>query len=210
MSSVGGTSREAGAGEGGLGPIDVQMSISPAHGCGCVSRGENRTSVRQSFCLGRGGSRVCQMVSSLNGRSEYQTHEPSRACPCYIFTIHDCIANFVETRDGRMVYAVTFADRSDLAPIVHELRDAGATVSVERILTTGEEADDPPVLTEKQREALACAIETGYYGRPRGATLDDLAEELGITSSAVSQRLNAVNRRLIKKYCQQFEPTRLQ
>lgn len=209
MSSVGGTSEEASAGEDGLEPIDVQMSISPVDGCGCVSRGENRTAVRQSFCLGRGESRVCQMVSTGDGGSEYQTHEPSRACPCYVFTTHDCIANFVEIRDGRMVYSVTFADRSDLAPIVQQLRDTGATVSVERILTTGGEGDDQPVLTEKQREALACAVETGYYGRPRGATLDDLADELGITSSAVSQRLNAVNRRLIKKYCQQFEPTRL-
>jgi predicted DNA binding protein len=56
---------------------------------------------------------------------------------------------------------------------------------------------DLGVLTAKQREALELALERGYYERPRDATLSDLAELLGITKSAVSQRLRSAESKLV-------------
>lgn len=53
-------------------------------------------------------------------------------------------------------------------------------------------------LSEKQREVVELAIEAGYYDEPRQATLSDLAEMLGVSPSAVSQRLNAVEHKLIR------------
>lgn len=50
----------------------------------------------------------------------------------------------------------------------------------------GEAAVD---LTDAQREALAVALEAGYFDVPRGIDLVGLAEELGVSDSAVSQRL---------------------
>lgn len=52
-------------------------------------------------------------------------------------------------------------------------------------------------LTEKQREAVELAVEEGYYDRPRDVSLGDLAERLDITRSALSQRLNAVESKLV-------------
>lgn len=44
-------------------------------------------------------------------------------------------------------------------------------------------------LTEPQREALALAVRMGYYDIPRGCTTVALAEELGISDQAVTERL---------------------
>jgi len=52
-------------------------------------------------------------------------------------------------------------------------------------------------ITEKQWEAATLAVEMGYYQMPKEATLDDLADELGVSKSAVSQRLGNLERSLV-------------
>jgi len=52
-------------------------------------------------------------------------------------------------------------------------------------------------VTDKQLEATTLAVENGYYEQPREADLTDIAATIGITPSAVSQRLNAVERKLM-------------
>ena len=47
----------------------------------------------------------------------------------------------------------------------------------------------PNVLTDEQREALQTALEEGYFAVPREITLVELADQLGISDSAVSQRI---------------------
>lgn len=45
------------------------------------------------------------------------------------------------------------------------------------------------VLTAEQRDAILRAVEAGYFDVPRRTTLVELADDLGISDSAVSQRL---------------------
>lgn len=54
-------------------------------------------------------------------------------------------------------------------------------------------------LTDKQREALVRAVDAGYYDTPRQAALDDLCDELGISKSAVSQRLRKAESTIVKQ-----------
>ncbi len=44
-------------------------------------------------------------------------------------------------------------------------------------------------LSEPQREALMLAVRMGYYDIPRGCTTAELADELGISDQAVTERL---------------------
>lgn len=53
-------------------------------------------------------------------------------------------------------------------------------------------------LTDKQREAIRTAEEMGYYDTPRRVSLSDLASQIGVSTSALSQRLNAVEAKLIE------------
>ena len=52
-------------------------------------------------------------------------------------------------------------------------------------------------LTEAQREALVLAYERGYFDTPREASLEEIADELGITQQSLSSRLRRGHRRLI-------------
>ena len=53
------------------------------------------------------------------------------------------------------------------------------------------------VLTEAQREALALAYERGYFRTPRESTLDEIADELGITGQSLGSRLRRAINRLV-------------
>lgn len=52
-------------------------------------------------------------------------------------------------------------------------------------------------LTDGQRNVLILAYSSGYFDSPRGATQDDIADELGISRQAVSSRLQRGIRRLV-------------
>ncbi|MEF8780285.1 MAG: helix-turn-helix domain-containing protein [Haloferacaceae archaeon] len=69
--------------------------------------------------------------------------------------------------------------------------DAGRRGTVPITVDLGE-------LTETQRETLRLAFDTGYYQQPREASLEELAKALGVSKSAVSQRLNGAERKLVQ------------
>jgi len=52
-------------------------------------------------------------------------------------------------------------------------------------------------LTDEQRTALRLAYEEGYFVEPREVSLDELAEELGLSSTAMSGRLRRGMRNLV-------------
>lgn len=83
------------------------------------------------------------------------------------------------------------------APLGAALEDvpAEASVDVERV----GEYDGPAGqygadLTRRQREAVAAALEAGYYDVPRSATLDAVASELDAAPGTVSEHLRKAER----------------
>lgn len=54
-------------------------------------------------------------------------------------------------------------------------------------------------LTDRQREALRTAYELGYFDIPREASLEDVATELDISASSVSERLRRAQTQLIEE-----------
>ncbi|PCR88747.1 helix-turn-helix domain-containing protein [Natrinema ejinorense] len=54
-------------------------------------------------------------------------------------------------------------------------------------------------LTDRQHEALRIAYERGYFDIPRQATLKDIAAELDISPSSVSERLRRAQTQLIEE-----------
>jgi predicted DNA binding protein len=94
-------------------------------------------------------------------------------------------------------------DRQALIELLSTIEDADSRVRTQDIRRTTESRDgtvniDFSELTAKQQTALELAVESGYYERPRGIDLDELGEQLGISKSAVSQRIRAAERKLIE------------
>ncbi|NHN49191.1 bacterio-opsin activator [Halostella sp. JP-L12] len=202
------TVEESGTGAD-VGPLDVRLAIDADTATGCPLSGRDVDGVRQSMTNGDAGEdETCQVAVDDAEAHGYCRTPVTETCPCAVFDEHDCISDLEAVRDGRLLFSIIVPGRETLRSLVDDLRSIGASVSLERIRADDAEDDavsDGVVLTPKQREVLSLAIESGYYDRPRGASLDDLADELDVTPSAVSQRLNAIERKLVCERAREFD-----
>lgn len=102
----------------------------------------------------------------------------------------DCtIATFRSVTKGWLL-EIMFAGEEDVASFYQLSHERG--IGIELIRTYDE--SHPPEnemhgLTPVQAETLSIAYEAGYFEVPRAVTLSELAEELGISEHAVSERL---------------------
>lgn len=93
-------------------------------------------------------------------------------------------------------------DRPTLHHALRSLVEADVSFEINRISDAGAHSSlaivDMEEFTEKQREAIELAFEHGYYATPREAGLQEISDELGVSKSAVSQRLRAIESKLIR------------
>jgi predicted DNA binding protein len=92
----------------------------------------------------------------------------------------------VADADGWHVRA-RFPDREALARHCDRCRAMGVGFELDSVYTADETGEGS--LTGPQRKALSTALEMGYFSVPREATAGDVADRLGITKQAVSERL---------------------
>ncbi|MDX1748528.1 MAG: helix-turn-helix domain-containing protein [Halobacteriales archaeon] len=93
--------------------------------------------------------------------------------------------------EGHWRFMIRFPDHKCLTEFNEFLTEHDIDIQVDRIYTQTDEhrreyAFD---LTDEQREAIVSAVRRGYFEVPRGVTLSDLAEDLGITRQAASERV---------------------
>jgi len=91
-----------------------------------------------------------------------------------------------------------FADR-DVFNRFSSFWGRNAGFQLHRLTRDGESQPPGDGLTDRQREALRIAYELGYFDIPRGASLEDVAAELDVTPSSVSERLRRAQTRLIEE-----------
>lgn len=92
--------------------------------------------------------------------------------------------------DGRWHIRMRFLDRETLSAFRGFCDENDLDFRLKRLYDTDPERGPPrDRLTTCQRETLRLAHERGYFAIPREATLSDLADELGISNQAVSERL---------------------
>ncbi|WP_424016764.1 helix-turn-helix domain-containing protein [Halorientalis pallida] len=87
-------------------------------------------------------------------------------------------------------FEVRFPSHDSLSSFRESLDDARINFEVIRVYNpTRPDAGPWFGLTPTQREALVLAVESGYYDIPRTCTTVELAEKLGISDQAVTERL---------------------
>ena len=83
-----------------------------------------------------------------------------------------------------------FPDRESLSEYQPMVEEKGVDVTLRRVYGESDAVFGGEYgLSAKQREALETAVEAGYFGVPRRASLADIADELGVSTQAVSERL---------------------
>jgi hypothetical protein len=208
-----------GAESGAEGPVlRAQLAIEPHpdSSCAVINAGEDATDVTHRL-KGSPPSEAaefdgdcCECHTEIDFGPDadqdraYLKSAVSNHCICPIFEEHDCIPRIKGVRSGSMVAVLSIRRREALRDIISDLRAVGGTVSVDWIVEGTDTAStteiDVSTITDKQQEAMERAREMGYYETPRKAGLGDVAEELGISESAASQRLNAAETKLVTAF----------
>ncbi len=94
------------------------------------------------------------------------------------------------TSDGRGWLArIHVPTRDVLSSFRTYCREHGISFRVTQLRESTATDDDTYILTERQRKILSMAYYAGYYDIPRRVSQGDLAEQLDVSTSAVSQRL---------------------
>ena len=125
-------------------------------------------------------------------------------CHCPVFLEYDCIPQTTAFNEDHLIIETYLPDRERLTELIEALKETTAGVSLRRLTRIDDEGTDRSNtvvlelydLTDKQREAATRAVAAGYYETPRQATVGELADELEISKSAMSQRLAAVESKL--------------
>ncbi|WP_226013154.1 helix-turn-helix domain-containing protein [Halomicrobium salinisoli] len=104
------------------------------------------------------------------------------------------IASPVEFRSDRTMRLTVVGHPDDLQAMLDALPE-GVDADVRSIGDYGTKVGT--ALTDRQREALATAWDAGYYEVPRTAGIEDVADELDLAVSTVSDLLRRAESRLV-------------
>lgn len=99
------------------------------------------------------------------------------------------------TADGIRMSLV--GPQAAIADLVETYDDAGLSPDVEKLGAFDGRERPLDALTDRQREVLRTAFEMGYYAVPREASAADLATELDLDVSTVTEHLQRAERNLL-------------
>ncbi|WP_411965158.1 helix-turn-helix domain-containing protein [Haloferax sp. YSMS24] len=178
----------------------------PGGSCCMLSDPDSRVgNVHNQICDG-----VCHAEVTVHNEEEdtaHVVHASNRIgddCLCLAFNDVGCVPRIKSAHDGVLLIETYLSDRSVISELVERLDEVAESVSLRR-LTSNDRTNpvgststtiDLSRLTSKQREAATLAVSRGYYETPRKTSLEELSNVLGISKSALSQRLNVVESKL--------------
>jgi len=102
-------------------------------------------------------------------------------------------------RENRWELRVLFPDQESVSRTYEAWREHGVDPSIRRVNGVEDVVTHGGMdLSQDQHEALVTAFEHDYYCVPRGVTLDGLADEIGVSHQALSERLRRGHRNLVR------------
>lgn len=114
---------------------------------------------------------------------------------------------FETKREGRRYrWRIVLSNDADVHTFFDALGDeVGECAGMEMLRLTGltpqgRDRPDEPALPREQREAIAAAVERGYYETPRRIDLTDLAATLDVPRSTLSYRLRRAEATLAREF----------
>lgn len=128
------------------------------------------------------------------------------SCPCPVFGRFECIHEVIDVTDGRVRYGAYLPDRDRLTRLIADLKSVTKSLQLRQIKKIDEIEGDVKSgtvrlnlfeVTDKQREAAVTAVTEGYYDPEKDVSLEELADELDISKSALSRRLSALEAKLV-------------
>ena len=100
--------------------------------------------------------------------------------------------------NGEWHLRVLFPDRSALSATNDYARESGVTLDVTRIYGLEDLEASKYDLTDQQYDTLTTGVERGYFDIPREINTEELADELGISHQALSERFRRATKSLVE------------
>jgi len=185
--------------------IQLLLEIEPVKRCSCPLAGPD--SAVENVHTHLDGDTCHAEVTVDDGDASKVVHATTQVgddCLCRAFAEFECVPRIRRADEKRIVVETYLSDRATISNLVGRLDEVAERVCLRRLTSDGRGDSsesktatiDLSSLTAKQREAALIAVQHGYYETPRRTELAALAEALGISKSALSQRLNAVEAKL--------------
>jgi len=98
-------------------------------------------------------------------------------------------------------FRLRFPDHDNLSTFHNYVIEHGDPIHIDRTYTLTEATGVGRRfgLSQEQREALLLALRNGYFETPSGVSLDTLADELGISRQALSNRIRRGNQKILRE-----------
>ncbi|ELZ25151.1 helix-turn-helix domain-containing protein [Natrinema limicola] len=125
-------------------------------------------------------------------------------CPCACIEQFDCPLVGVRAHGAALYLTFHAPDMAQLQAVIGALRERYATLDVQRLLQSQQEHTeqnlvfvDRNTLTDRQAEVLETAHRMGYFEHPKRANAGEVADELGITGTTLTEHLAAAQTKLL-------------
>jgi predicted DNA binding protein len=102
----------------------------------------------------------------------------------------------VHIHKGRMKWLIITDSNVTVGQIAKKLEEHQCDIKIERITPLREQG----MLTERQEHIIRKAFESGYFACPRKTDATNLAKELKISASTLSEVIRAAQRRIFAAY----------
>jgi predicted DNA binding protein len=166
-----------------------------------VARASGHTVSVAEMTAGR--DRAVPVTPGKASRELLVTHDPTKQVSDAFTSRGFVYGAPVDIREGVEHWTLlTHDDRHGIEAALDDVRDeAGAEIDLIGISSVDgrAEAETLPLyrLSARQREVLELARRRGYYAHPREVTANELAAELGVTTSTVHEHLHKAEAKLL-------------
>ncbi|GGK73021.1 helix-turn-helix domain-containing protein [Haloarcula sebkhae] len=128
----------------------------------------------------------------------YIEHTPETKLISSVVTDVNGFLIHTETKGNGWLVRLLLPDREALNTIWEYANENDISLDIIEIYgNTDTGGESSYGLTDEQRIALTTAYENGYFGEPRDISLNEVADEIGLSSTAMSGRLRRGMRNLI-------------
>lgn len=152
----------------------------------------------------RGNSDIVKSVEALThvGDSVLYATEWYENKETFLNGLADANGSIMDAHgDSQWSFTVRFRDHADLTQFHQFYQAHDFPVHIDRVYAPDESSQLKYGfgLTPEQRETLMMAVEKGYFSVPRRTNLDEIAETLGITPQAASERVRRGAETVLRK-----------